>query len=223
VCKKRNEKPENSGKTVIFYQKAKQVTRWLYCWQNEPEFLDTGMCKNLRLLSLNINGKPHTLESLDFKAIICDYDFVFLQEIKHIYVFSITGFQVLRSSIIKGEERRGGVAVLFSSRIWPFVYGTSTFQDQVWFSLSFAKNISFGAINQEILHFLSQLALATFRKCHLTKRLMLNFCKNSNLFPVNHLETGERHFIGDFTYRKGTSWTFQINWAFVSESVIFFN
>jgi hypothetical protein len=208
------------------------------------------MCKNLRLPSLSTNGRPHTLKSLDFKAIICDYDIVFLQEIKHIYVFRMTGFQVLRSSIIKSEERRGGVAVLFLGRIWPFVYGTSTFQDQVWFSLSFAKNVCFGAIY--IAPFLKPDSFGNIQEMSLDKEVillgdfnarisnlglvsdpskkysysqnrdtssnnhgneMLNFCKNSNLFSVNHLKTGKRH--DDFTYCKGTSWTSQIDWAFI--------
>lgn len=86
------------------------------------------------------------LFSKSFENHLPKYDLVFLQEIKTIHPFRPAGFKVIRSSVLQGEELRGGVAVMFSHKLWNYVYDMKCFQDQVWFKLSFAKNIQFGAI-----------------------------------------------------------------------------
>ena len=86
------------------------------------------------------------LFSKSFENHLPKYDLVFLQEIKTIHPFHPAGFKVIRSSVLQGEEVRGRAAVMFSHKLWNYVYDMKCFQDQVWFKLSFAKNIQFGAI-----------------------------------------------------------------------------
>ena len=73
------------------------------------------------------------------------FDLIFLSELKSNYAFSVPGFMCIRSQITPNEER-GGVAVLFKTDIFQHVYDISCEQDQVWFRISLAPNIYFGAV-----------------------------------------------------------------------------
>ena len=69
-----------------------------------------------------------------------------LSEIKTTYPFSVAGYNVVRSAIVKGEELRGGVAVMFAHWLWPQVFDVSKLHDQVWFKLHSVPHYHFGAV-----------------------------------------------------------------------------
>lgn len=70
------------------------------------------------------------------------FDIVVLVELKSGYVFSVPGFEVLRSS---NHELRGGVAVLVKCSLWTEVFNVQLLHDQVWFKLSFMPDVVIGA------------------------------------------------------------------------------
>ena len=97
-------------------------------------------------MSLNINGITSKIENAIFLNLFRQYDIIFLSELKCSYPFSIPGYVCIRSDIVKGEEFRGGVAVLFRSPIWKFVYDIQKEHDQVWFRLKNTPNFLYGAV-----------------------------------------------------------------------------
>ena len=52
----------------------------------------------------------------------------------------------MRNRIVPGEENRGGVAILFSTKLWKHVHCISTYKDQVWFKLMSTPGIKYGCI-----------------------------------------------------------------------------
>ena len=50
------------------------------------------------------------------------------------------------SKIVKGEELRGGVAVLFKHAIWNEVHSVKLEHDQVWFKLMSCPDFLYGAV-----------------------------------------------------------------------------
>ena len=104
------------------------------------------MTTDLSVLSLNIHGITSKIESAVCVNLFQQYDIIFLSELKCNYPFSIPGYICIRSNVIKGEELRGGVAVLFSSHFWQFVYDIQRECDQVWFRLKNTPNFLYGAV-----------------------------------------------------------------------------
>ena len=104
------------------------------------------MITDLSILSLNIKGITSKIENVIFVNLFHQYDIIFLSELKCCYPFSIPGYVCIRSILVKGGEMRGGVAVLFRSHIWQFVYGIQQEYDQVWFRLKNTPNFIYGAI-----------------------------------------------------------------------------
>ena len=51
-------------------------------------------------------------------------------------------------------------------------------------------------------------------------RELLNMCLNLDIYPVNHLNYGEKHFAGNKTYRKRDNWISQLDWLLVSSSLL---
>ena len=86
----------------------------------------------LSILFVNINGVSSKGESQTSLDLINNYDIIALNEIKCDYPFSLPGYKCVRSSIATGEELRGGVAVLFSTKIWNNVYNINVVKDQVY-------------------------------------------------------------------------------------------
>ena len=106
-------------------------------------FLDSGMMSQLSMISLNINGATSKLEERRCIELLTQYDIICLSEIKCDYPFSMPGYRcIIRSCIIPGEEKRGGVAVLFKECIWNSVHDIVTVKDQVWFSVRCFQNSS---------------------------------------------------------------------------------
>ena len=86
------------------------------------------------------------MENSTCSSFLKSHDIVFLSEIKCTYPFSLQGFHCIRSTVIVGEENRGGVAVLFKNDIWKHAYDIKYLKDQIWFKLDTFKNCQFGAI-----------------------------------------------------------------------------
>ena len=97
-------------------------------------------------MCVNINGISSKLEDESIIEMFHEYDIVCLCELKCNYPFSVPGFKTLRSRIIPGEEKRGGVAVLFKHLVWNDVYNISVEKDQVWFHLRSTPGFAFGAV-----------------------------------------------------------------------------
>ena len=94
-------------------------------------------------MSLNLNGRISKLESSTCQSFLQNYDIIGLCEIKTAYAFSMTGYDAIRSSVVQGEELRGGVSVLIRSNLSPSVYGVRSSKDQVWFKLHCVPGIYF--------------------------------------------------------------------------------
>ena len=45
---------------------------------------------------------------------------------------------------------------------------------------------------------------------------LTNLCQNCNLMPVNHLKHMDKTFEGSFTYKQGSTWKSQIDWALIT-------
>ena len=90
---------------------------------------------SIKILGLNIHGVSSKLENEALVSFLKDFDIVILSELKCDYPFSLPGFKTLRSSIIPGEESRGGVAILFKYSIWKYVHSVAQYIDQIWFTL----------------------------------------------------------------------------------------
>ena len=75
-----------------------------------------------------------------------EYNMVCLCKFKCNYPFSVPEFKTLRSWIIPGEEKWGGVAALFKHLVWNDVYNISVEKDQVWFHLRSNPGFVFGAL-----------------------------------------------------------------------------
>ena len=118
---------------------------WLLTGLNQP-FFDNTKIRQISIVSLNINGISSKLESYICVSLFSMYDIVFLSELKCDYVFAVPGFKCLRSRLIPGEEKRGGVAVLIKVNLWNYVYSVSSMKDQVWFKLKCTPKIKYGCV-----------------------------------------------------------------------------
>ena len=98
----------------------------------------------MKIPSFNINGVTSKLEDRIFTDLFMKYDIVFLSELKCNYCFSVPGFMCIRSDIIKGEEKRGGVAVFLKHRVWKHVHKVKTMKEQVWFNVQNAPDVALG-------------------------------------------------------------------------------
>ena len=81
------------------------------------------------MLSVNINGNLSKLEDKTCLAYLNSFDVITLLEVKCSYVFSVPGFEVLRS---RNCGMRGGVAVLVKVYLWPSVFDAQSLNDQVF-------------------------------------------------------------------------------------------
>ena len=97
---------------------------------------------SISLFSWNIHG---SLSKLDNLYIVSLFDIVIISEVKHGYAFSLPGFDSIRSTIVAGEEHRGGVAVFYKHYIAPYLHHVETSVDQVWFQLTFMPDTWIGA------------------------------------------------------------------------------
>ena len=104
------------------------------------------MKHSLKLLSLNINGISSKLENRFVIDLFQQYDVIYLSELKCVYPFAVPGFKCIRSQVVKGEESRGGVAVLFKLDVWPYVYDVKCLHDQVWYKLKISPGVKYGAV-----------------------------------------------------------------------------
>jgi hypothetical protein len=102
--------------------------------------------ETLSIISLNIHGATSKLEDIPCQDLFSRHDIIFLSELKHSYPIRLPGLKCIRSRIIKGQENRGGVAVLFKHYIWQEVHNIDTLEDQVWFNLHSIPHTKFGAI-----------------------------------------------------------------------------
>ena len=139
-------------------------------------FLDSGMMSPLSMISLNINGATSKLEERRCIELLTQYDIICLSEIKCDYPFWLQmqpGYRCIRSRIIPGEEKRGGVAVLFKECIWNSVHDIVIVKDQVWFYVTLFPEFQFGAVyiaprdslffSMESFAFMSAQAMSTER------------------------------------------------------------
>ena len=85
---------------------------------------------------MNINGQMYKLEWPTCVRYLNYFDIIFLNELKCEYPFSLAGFRCIRSKIVTGESRRGGVAILVKETLWSYLYSLNTYKDQIWFRLS---------------------------------------------------------------------------------------
>ena len=99
----------------------------------------------LSILALNICGVKSKLESQCIKDLFSTFDLIFLSEIKCTYPFAIPGFDCTRSSVIAGEETRGGVAVLIRASLRSYVYQMETHKDLISFKMKHAPALTFMA------------------------------------------------------------------------------
>jgi hypothetical protein len=49
---------------------------------------------------------------------------------------------------------------------------------------------------------------------------MRNLCDAINVIPVNHSNIGNKHFTGNYTFKKKDKWISQLDWAFVSSNAL---
>ena len=104
------------------------------------------MISEIKVLSVNINRVSSKLEDQRCLKVFCAYDIVCLSEVKCSYPFSMPGYKCIRSNVIAGEEKRGGVAVLLKNHLFDKLYRTQIIKDQVWFSLKDISGVRFGAV-----------------------------------------------------------------------------
>ena len=100
----------------------------------------------LRILSVNIDGVYDKLENIECIKYLSLYDIVYIFELKCTQSTNVPGFKTLRSSLIKGEELRGGTSVLIKHALWQSLFNVRRYKDQVWFSLSCVPCYRFGAV-----------------------------------------------------------------------------
>ena len=97
-------------------------------------------------MCLNVNGVTSKWENDIYIKLFVKYDIICLCELKTSYVFSFSGYKCVRSRIVPSEENHGGVAILFSTKLWNHVHCISTYKDQVWFKLMSTSGIKYGCI-----------------------------------------------------------------------------
>ena len=100
----------------------------------------------MSILTVNIDGVSDKLENILCIEFLSQYDIVFLNEIKCSYPLKVPGFEYVRSSVVKGEELRGGSAVLIKHHLWLQMFNVQLYKDQVWFSLNCVYALRFGAV-----------------------------------------------------------------------------
>ena len=179
-------KPENVARTVKYDPETRclsvdgiVVDRFRMCF-----FLDNGMMSQLSMIILNINGAASKMEERRCIELLTQYDIICLSEIKCDYPFSMPGYRCIRSRIIPGEEKRGGVAVLFKECIWNSVHDIFTVKDQVWFYVTLFPEFQFGAV-------------------YIAPRDSLFFSMESFAFMSDQVMSTERHvmIVGDINAR----------------------
>ena len=95
---------------------------------------------------MNICGIRSKLEHPSYVELVHKYDVIFLSEIKCTHPFRIAGYYCLRSTVIPGEENRGGIAVLVHNSLWSGMYNIELHRDQIWFRLKQAPGFLFAAL-----------------------------------------------------------------------------
>ena len=121
------------------------LTALLWTASNQP-FFEELQKSQLSFMCLNVNGVTSKWENDIYIKLFVKYDIVCLCELKTSYVFSFPGYKCVRNRIVPGEENRGGVAILFSTKLWKHVHCISTYKDQVWFKLMSTPGIKYGCI-----------------------------------------------------------------------------
>lgn len=101
---------------------------------------------SLKIISWNIGGVRSKMESQVCKTLFDGFDIIMLSEIKCTYPFALPGYQCIRSSVIEGEEGRGGVAVLFKNAISTYVYAVEKHKDLISFKLKHAPALTVVAV-----------------------------------------------------------------------------
>ena len=96
----------------------------------------------MEICSWNINGAFSKLDDLLF---LHNFDIISISEIKHAYVFALPGFNMIRSSVVEGEEHRGGVALFYRHDLAQHLHHIERSVDQVWFQLTFMPDTWWGA------------------------------------------------------------------------------
>ena len=99
----------------------------------------------MKVLSLNINGQLYKLEWPTCIQYMNNFDIVCFNELKCEYPFSVAGFRCIRSKIVTGDSKRGGVAVLVKDTLWCYLYSVNAYRDQIWFKLSIFPEYLFGS------------------------------------------------------------------------------
>ena len=147
--------------------------------------------KDLHLLSVNIDGIYDKLDDIDCIDFLSQFDIVFLNEVKCTYPLSVAGFEYVRSSIIPGEEQRGGTAILIKYYLWKCMYNVQLYKDQVWFSLSCVDYLRFGAVYITPVDspFFDPTSFAVIREeCHANPHVLFIGDINARLFPLAQFE-----------------------------------
>ena len=94
--------------TIILVVSLLMESLWIVLNQ---AFFETYRKPNLHILCLNVNGVTSKWEKESCLRLFSKYDIVCFSELKCNYVFTLPGFNCVRSRIIPGEETRGGCSV----------------------------------------------------------------------------------------------------------------
>ena len=101
---------------------------------------------DLSIIAINIDGVSDKFDNIECINFLSMYDIVILFEAKCTQRVSVSGFESIRSSLIAGEDMRGGTIVLLKHNLWSCLYDVHRYKDQVWFSLSCVAELCFGAV-----------------------------------------------------------------------------
>lgn len=157
---------------------------------------------------------------------------------------------------MKGEELRGGVALLVKHSLWEYIHDVRIEHDQIWFKLLCCPELQFGTVYippadspyftpasfakiQEMIlyHANKSVIFGDFnaRICNLNVfddptrgirygnnvdggmnnngKQLADLCLKCELKPINHLKFKHSSFDGSYTYKQGSTWKSQIDWA----------
>ena len=70
----------------------------------------------LCIIAINIDGVSDKLDDIECINFLSKYDIIFLFEAECLYRVSVPGFESIRSSLITGEDLRGGTIVLLKHK-----------------------------------------------------------------------------------------------------------
>ena len=73
------------------------------------------------------------------------FDIVCLNELKCEYPFCVAGFRCIRSKIVTGDSKQGGVAMLVKETLQSYLHSVNAYRDQIWFKLSIFPEYLFGS------------------------------------------------------------------------------